>query len=169
MTPIRFCTIVVHRYLLPAIAPPRPFKGPPRTSIIGFSPAGTPHPPRLSSPPSTLMSRPSSFYQEVTIKKPKYVTVNQQIEVAEKLSKISLFGVCVLSHQIHELLLRVCPGGIHLLERRLELARLLSHRDVLRYHRCRPWKVPNNLVCIKYSTQHCTVSRRCEHFECFVL
>ena len=27
MTPIRFCTIVVHRYLLPAIAPPRALQG----------------------------------------------------------------------------------------------------------------------------------------------
>ena len=57
--------------------------------------------------------------------------------------------------QQHVLLFRVCPGGIHLLERCLELARLLCHRDVLRYHRCRPWKVPHNTSLHKYnSTLH---------------
>ena len=41
----------------------------------------------------------------------------------------------------HDVTFRVCLGGVHLLERCLELARFLRHRDVLRYHRCRPWKV----------------------------
>ena len=49
----------------------------------------------------------------------------------------------------HDVTFRVCPGGVHLLERCLELARFLRHRDVLRYHRCRPWK-----VCLKQQQQH---------------
>ena len=57
-----------------------------------------------------------------------------------------------LGRLCHVLIFRVCPGGIYLLERRLELARLLCHRDVLRYHRCRPWKVFLTILAfIKYN------------------
>ena len=129
MTPIRFCTIVVHRYLLPAKLPLQgPFKGPPRamrtSSVISFS-----------------LHQVHGVHRGC-LHRHLHLWVGRQASIKRwqkrtHWSAKTFVQIC----QIYVLLFRVCPGGIHLLERCLELARLLSHRDVLCYHRCRPWQV----------------------------